>query len=69
MKLFEKLWIAAIVLSIIVAIYNAIRVQQFNNKVYMPIICAILCFFLWRNLRSQRLFSEKMNDTNSNVDK
>ncbi|MEI6311901.1 MAG: hypothetical protein WCP57_06565 [Bacteroidota bacterium] len=66
---FERLWITAFGLSIFVAIFNLIKYKQFDNHVYMPIVCGILCIFLWRNLKSQREFTEKMNERNEDVDK
>jgi hypothetical protein len=45
------------------------KYQKFDNHVYMPIVCGILCVFLWRNLKSQRKFSEKMQSQNEDVDK
>jgi len=67
--LFERLWITAFGLSMFVAVFNLFKYKQFDNHVYMPIVCGILCIFLWRNLKSQRLFTEKMNKRNEDVDK
>ena len=69
LQIFERMWLIAFALSILVAIVNVIRYQTFDNRVYMPIVCGILCIFLWRNLNSQRKFTEKMNATNIDVDK
>lgn len=69
LQIFERMWLVAFALSIIVAIFNLIRYQTFDNHVYMPIVCGILCIFLWRNLNSQRKFSERMNAEKKDVDK
>jgi hypothetical protein len=63
------MWLVAFGLSIFVAIFNVFKYQKFDNHVYMPIVCGILCVFLWRNLKSQRKFSEKMQSQNEDVDK
>ena len=69
LQIFERMWLVAFGLSIFVAIFNVFKYQKFDNHVYMPIVCGILCVFLWRNLKSQRKFSEKMQRQNEDVDK
>lgn len=69
LQIFERMWLVAFGLSIFVAIFNVFKYQKFDNHVYMPIVCGILCVFLWRNLKSQRKFSEKMQSQNEDVDK
>lgn len=69
LQIFERMWLVAFGLSIFVAIFNIFKYQKFDNHVYMPIVCGILCIFLWRNLKSQRKFSEKMQSQNEDVDK
>jgi hypothetical protein len=69
LQIFERMWLVAFGLSIFVAIFNVFKYQKFDNHVYMPIVCGILCIFLWRNLKSQRKFSEKMQRQNEDVDK
>ncbi|MFN8297532.1 MAG: hypothetical protein U0T75_00405 [Chitinophagales bacterium] len=56
----EKAWVVAAVASFIVTIYNAITFRVFDNHVYFPLFCGIFCLLIWRNVRSQRLFREKM---------
>lgn len=69
LQLFERMWLVAFALSIFVAIFNAFKYQKFDNHVYMPIVCGILCIFLYRNLNSQRKFSEKMSSQNKDLGK
>jgi hypothetical protein len=69
LQIFERMWLVAFGLSIFVAIFNVFKYQKFDNHVYMPIVCGILCIFLWRNLKNQRKFSEKMQNQNEDVDK
>lgn len=62
LQYFEKAWVVAIVVSLIVAVYNAISLRTFDNRVYFPIICAMFCTLIWFNIRGQRKFREKMGD-------
>ena len=52
LQIFERMWLVAFGLSIFVAIFNVFKYQKFDNHVYMPIVCGILCVFLWRNLNN-----------------
>jgi hypothetical protein len=56
----EKAWIGAIIVSLIVALYNLITVQKFNHLVYFPIISAAFCALVWFNIRGQRRFRERI---------
>lgn len=69
LQIFERMWLVAFALSVFVAIFNAFKYQKFDNHVYMPLVCGILCVFLYRNLNSQRKFTEKMDAQKNNVDK
>lgn len=57
----EKAWIAAAIAAIGVALYNAITLRVFDNRVYFPIFCAVFCMLLWYNVRGQRRFKEKID--------
>lgn len=60
LEYFEKAWIAAIVASFVVMLYNLITLQTFDYHVYFPMFCGIFCTFLWYNIRRQRLFKEQL---------
>lgn len=59
----ERAWITAAVIALIVALYNFITLQTFSSSVYFPIFCAGFCLLLWNNIRSQRVFKEKLEKT------
>ncbi len=60
LKYFETLWKVAIALSLFTAVFNIFRYKTFDYLVFLPIVCAIMSFVLWRNLQGQRQFMEKM---------
>jgi hypothetical protein len=60
LKYFETLWKVAIALSLFTAVFNIFRYKTFDYHVFLPIVCAIMSFVLWRNLQGQRQFMEKM---------
>jgi hypothetical protein len=60
LKYFETLWKVAIALSLFTAVFNIFRYKTFDYNVFLPIVCAIMSFVLWRNLQGQRQFMEKM---------
>ncbi len=62
LKYFETLWKVAIALSLLTAVINVFRFKTFDYHVFLPIVCAIMSFVLWRNLQGQRLFMEKMRE-------
>ena len=62
LKYFETLWKIAIALALCTAIYNIIRFKTFDYHVYLPLVCAIMSFVLWRNLQGQRKFMDKMRE-------
>ncbi|MBS1614410.1 MAG: hypothetical protein JST49_16435 [Bacteroidetes bacterium] len=57
----ERAWVGAAIAALIVAVYNAITLQVFDNRVYFPIFCSIFCMLLWYNVRGQRRFKEKID--------
>jgi hypothetical protein len=60
LKYFETLWKIAIALAIFTAVFNIFKYQTIDYNVYLPIVCGIMSFVLWRNLKGQREFMEKM---------
>ena len=60
LEYFEKAWIAAAVVSVVVAVYNLVTLQQITNRVYFPFFCAMFCVLIWMNIRGQRRFREKI---------
>ena len=62
LKYFETLWKVAIALALFTAIFNLITYKTFDYHVYLPIVCAIMSYVLWRNLQGQRQFMEKMKE-------
>lgn len=56
----EKAWIAAAIVSLIVALYNLITLRTFDNRVYFPLFCGVFCVLIWYNVRGQRKFREKI---------
>jgi Na+/pantothenate symporter len=60
LQYFEKAWIAAAIVSLVVGVYNFATLQNFNNRVYFPLFCAMFCVLIWFNLRGQRKFREKV---------
>ena len=61
-------WIVAAVCAFVVASYNLVTIQKFDNHVYFPIFCGVFCLLIWYNIRGQRRFREKMfgKDDNKN---
>ena len=60
LKYFETLWKIAIAMAIFTAVFNIFKYQTVDYHVYLPIVCGIMSFVLWRNLKGQREFMEKM---------
>lgn len=60
LEYFEKAWIAAIVASFTVTLYNLFTFRTFDYHVYFPFFCGIFCTMLWYNIRRQRLFKEEL---------
>ncbi len=60
LKYFETLWKIAIAMALFTAVFNIFKYQTIDYHVYLPIVCAIMSFVLWRNLKGQREFMEKM---------
>ncbi|HRN94041.1 MAG: hypothetical protein M9931_00920 [Chitinophagales bacterium] len=61
LRLFEKAWIAALICAFAVAIFNFFTLFTFDYRVYFPFFCGIFCTVIWRNLRGQRKFYEKLH--------
>lgn len=60
LQYFEKAWIVASIVSVVVAIYNLVSLQQITNRVYFPFFCSMFCLLIWMNIRGQRRFRDKM---------
>jgi len=56
----ERAWVVAAIASLVVAIVNFASRGIFDNRVYFPIFCAGFCLLLWRNVRGQRKFRDKV---------
>ncbi len=69
LRYFEKAWILAAIVSLVVAIYNLIALRTFDNRVYFPIFCGMFCMLIWFNIRGQRRFREKMMQDQEEQDK
>lgn len=56
----EILWIAAIVASLIVFVWNFYQERSFNVSVYTPLITGGLSTIVLWNIRRQRKFYDKL---------
>jgi hypothetical protein len=61
LKILERAWLAAVVAAIILGTYNLIMLRTIGYQVYFPYICAVFCFLIYRNIKSQRTFKENMD--------
>ena len=59
LKIYEKAWIAAIVIAIFVAAFNFMKFQVVNQAVYFPIIIAFFCLVVYLTKKNHRKFLEK----------
>jgi hypothetical protein len=62
LAILEKAWLAAAVAAVVMGTYNLITLQQLVYKVYFPYICCGFCLLIYRNIRGQRMFLEKMKE-------
>lgn len=69
LQYFEKAWLVAAAVAVVVAAYNLISLRVFDNHVYFPILCAMFCVLIWYNLRGQRRFRQKITDENRQKNK
>lgn len=60
LSILEKAWLLAAIAAIVMGTYNLFTIQQLHYKVYFPFICCGFCLLIYRNIRGQRLFVEKM---------
>ena len=69
LELLEKAWLASIVIAFCLGIYNAVMLQNFSYRVYMPLVCGGFCILIYSNIRRQRLFVENMKKEEAKKDK
>lgn len=59
LEILERAWLSAIVIAFGLGIYNAVILQNFSYRVYMPLVCGCFCILIYSNIKRQRHFLEK----------
>lgn len=63
----ERAWLSAAFASLIVSAYQLYMYKSFSNPgFYFPAICIFFCLLIYNNIRTQRLFKEKLEKEKNN---
>jgi hypothetical protein len=60
LKILEKAWLAAAAVALMTGIYYLITLKAIVHLVYFPFLCCLFCLLIYRNIKSQRLFQERL---------
>ena len=64
MKIYEKAWIIAIAVALIVSVVNLIRFKEINQAVYFPVVIAFFCVMVYMTKKNHRKFMDKFEQDN-----
>jgi Flp pilus assembly protein TadB len=60
LKLYEKLWLVAALVAVIVTIVNCFVYKKFDHHIYFPILVCMATIAMYFTKRNHRRFMEKM---------
>lgn len=61
-KVLQYIWAVTGVFALLLAAYNWFSLKEINQHVYMPFFISIFCYVLYRNVKAQRNFTDKIKE-------